>query len=64
MSGPVVTVAERIGRRAWGASAGFGLMFLGFALSDSPRAAFGACIAMVFACGVTAGAQLVARKFQ
>ena len=63
MSHAVHAVAERIGARAWGAAVGLALVTVGCLFSDHLMAGTVCAFAMVFACGVTAGAQLVARKF-
>jgi len=63
MSHAVHAVAERIGARAWGAAAFLAIVTLLLAANDEIRLAVGCGLATVFACGVTAGAHLVARKF-
>ena len=63
MSHAVHAVAERIGARWWGCSVGLALATVGCMFSDHLMAGTVCAFVMVFACGVTAGAYLVGRKF-
>lgn len=63
MNPAVHAVADRIGRRAWGSAIGLTFVTVGAIFGDELRLATMAAFAMVFACGVTAGAHLVGRRF-